>query len=309
MLNAIIIGCGDIGIRVGLRLQQQRYQVTAVVRSIESATNLESFAFNTVILDLDQSSATLPSIPSGGLIFYFAPPTEDGEQDLRMKSFLGALKSKSANPVRIVYISTTAVYADSKGAWINEQAAIQPSNLRGKRRLDAEQQLIEFQRQHPVNISILRVSGIYSANRLPFRQIKARQAILQLEIAPYSNRIHADDLAKVCIAAALNTHKPTATFNVSDGNPGSISQYFKEVALTFNLQPPPEISWEDAQKTLSPGMLSYLRESKRIDNRLMKHELGVAISYPTLTLGLKQCAAELKQKQPNTAYRTKINRK
>lgn len=296
MLNAIIIGCGDIGVRVGQQLQA-RHRITGIVRSAESAAKLASYGFNSAIFDLDQPSFTLPTIPEGSLIFYFAPPTADGEQDLRMKNFLSTLESSSSTPARIIYISTTAIYADSKGEWINEQTPTQPSHSRGKRRLDAEQQLIEFQRHHPVSISILRVSGIYSAKRLPFRQIKARQPILQLEIAPYSNRIHADDLANICIAAALNTSKSNAIFNVSDGNPGSISQYFKEVALTFNLQPPPEISWEDAQKTLSPSMLSYLRESKRIDNRLMKHELGMTLSYPTLTLGLKQCATELKAYQ------------
>lgn len=293
MLNAIIIGCGDIGVRVAQRLQQQ-CQVTGIVRSTESAVKLESFGFNMAIFDLDQPASALPAMPSNSLIFYFAPPTESGNQDLRMKNFLSTLKSSSSSPARIIYISTTAVYADSKGEWINEQTPTQPGNSRGKRRLDAEQQLIEFQRHHPVSISILRVSGIYSANRLPFRQIKARQPILQVDIAPFSNRIHADDLANICIAAALNTSKSTAIFNVSDGNPGSISQYFKEVALTFNLPPPPEISWEAAQQMLSPGMLSYLRESKRIESRLIKRELGITLCYPTLVSGLKQCATELK---------------
>ncbi len=293
MLNAIIIGCGDIGIRVGQQLLQQ-CRITGIVRSKKSAEKLISYGFNAAIFDLDQPASALPAILSDSLIFYFSPPTENGEQDLRMKNFLAALGSSPANPTRIIYISTTAVYADSKGGWINEQTPTQPSNSRGKRRLDAEQQLIDFQHQRPVNISILRVSGIYSANRLPFRQIKANQPILQLEIAPFSNRIHADDLANICIAAAFKPTKSVAIFNVSDGNPGSISQYFKTVALAFNLQPPPEISWKAAQQMLSPGMLSYLCESKRIDNRLIKRELGVTLCYPTLASGLKQCATELK---------------
>jgi nucleoside-diphosphate-sugar epimerase len=295
MLNAIIIGCGDIGLRVARQLQAKHYQVTGVVRTEESARRLTTLGFDAATVDLDQPELLLPHIPGKSLIFYFAAPTEEGEQDLRMKNFLSALASSATQPERIIYISTTAVYADSKGAWISEQSPTQPGSVRGKRRLDAEQQLIEFQRNQPVNISILRVTGIYSANRLPFRQIKAQQAILKLEIAPYSNRIHADDLTSVCIASALNTNKPIAIFNVSDGNPGSISQYFKEVALAFKLQPPPEIDWETAQQTLSPGMLSYLRESKRIDNRLMTTELGVTLRHPSLELGLKQCVAELEQ--------------
>ena len=295
MLNAIIIGCGDIGLRVARQLQAKHYQITAIVRTAESARRLTMLGFNAAAIDLDQPELLLPKIPANSLIFYFAAPTETGGQDLRMKNFLNALVSSATQAERIIYISTTAVYADSKGAWICEQSPTQPGNARGKRRLDAEQQLIEFQRNQPVNISILRVTGIYSANRLPFIQIKAQQPILALEIAPYSNRIHADDLTSVCVASALNTNKSIAIFNVSDGNPGSISQYFKEVALAFKLQPPPEIDWETAQQTLSPGMLSYLRESKRIDSRLMTAELGVTLKHPSLELGLKQCVAELAQ--------------
>ncbi|MDH3343403.1 MAG: NAD(P)H-binding protein [Gammaproteobacteria bacterium] len=295
MLNAIIIGCGDIGIRVGLQLLQQHYQVTGIVRSTGSANKLKALGFDTAIVDLDQPEPTLPLISNDSLLFYFAPPTEDGERDLRMKRFLAALTSSTTTPARIIYISTSAVYADSKGAWINEQIPTAPNNSRGKRRLDAEQQLNKLQSEQSVNISILRVTGIYSANRLPFRQIQSGQPILELAVAPYSNRIHADDLATTCIAAALKSSKPVAIFNVSDGHPGSISQYFREVALAFNLQPPPEINWEAAQQVLSPGMLSYLRESKRIDSRLMMTELGVTLNYPTLESGLKQCLTELDQ--------------
>jgi len=294
MLNALIIGCGDIGIRVGRALQQQGYNITGFVRSSESAIKLKAFDFDVSVGDLDQPTQPRPPIDSESLVFYCAPPTTEGERDLRMRRFLNSLASLSAQPARIIYISTTAVYADSKGDWINEQTPTQPSNTRGKRRLDAEQQLIEFQRHRPTAISILRVAGIYSANRLPFRQINARQPVLKLDIAPYSNRIHADDLTSICIAAAQSTTKQVAIFNVSDGNPGSISQYFREVALAFNLPAPPEITWDAAQQTLSPGMLSYLRESKRIDNRLVAKALNITLRYPTLEAGLSQCAEELK---------------
>ncbi len=301
MLNALIIGCGDIGIRVGEKLQQQGYSITTVVRSDNSAEKLKRYGFDSRCEDLDQPMLTLPTLSNDYLLFYFVPPTAEGEQDLRMSRFLSSLASAPRQPVHIVYISTTAVYADSAGNWIDETAPTQPVTARGKRRLDAEQQLIEYQHHRATTLSILRVAGIYSASRLPFRQIQARQPILKRVIAPYSNRIHADDLADIAIAAALNTTTSVAIFNASDGHPSSISQYFWEVASAFALPYPPEITWEAAHQLLSPGMLSYLRESKRIDSRRLTTELGVSLRYPTLELGLQQCVSELKQSGKQTS--------
>ncbi len=293
MLNNIIIGCGDIGRRVGLQLLQQQHTVTAVVRSDASATQLNKLGLTASVSDLDAPPLTLPSITPDTLIFYFAPPPEGGEHDQRMLNFLQALEASGTCPAKIVYISTTAVYGESGGGWIDEQSPARPVTARGKRRLDAESQLIDFQSRYPVAVTILRVAGIYSAKRLPFQQIKAGRPILKLDIAPFSNRIHAIDLAEICIAAARSNTKPLTIFNVSDGNPGSISQYYREVALTFNLPAPPEITWEAAQQQLSPAMLSYLRESKRIDSRLLTTELAISLRYPTLEAGLRQCAEEL----------------
>lgn len=293
MLNSLIIGCGDIGKRVGRLLQQRDHTVTALVRSQKSAMQLASSNFTTLISDLDNTSVSLPSLDADTHIFYFAPPSDEGDHDLRMQHFLQALTHSETQPTRIIYISTTAVYGDSRGAWIDEQTPTQPGNPRGRRRLDAENQLITYQQQRSVAVTILRVPGIYSANRLPFQQIKEGRPILKQAIAPFSNRIHANDLSEICVSAAT-CHQPSCViYNVSDGNPGSISQYFHEVALAFSLPPPPEIDWPAAEQQLSPGMLSYLRESKRIDGRLVIKSLGITLRYPTLEMGLRQCQEEL----------------
>ncbi len=292
MINNLIIGCGDIGRRVGQKLLKQ-HAVTGVVRSAETAAQLNQLGFVSCIANLDDSPVKLPAITADTVIYYFAPPPDEGEHDPRMANFLQTLTAIAAYPAKIIYISTTAVYGESAGNWVDEQSPTRPNNARGKRRLDAESQLIAFQQRHPVTITILRVAGIYGATRLPFQQIKTGKPILKLEIAPFSNRIHASDLADICIAAAQQNSPPLAIFNVSDGNPGSISQYFQQVALAFKLPAPPEITWEAAQQQLSPGMLSYLKESKRIDNRRVISELGISLRYPTLEEGLRQCAEEL----------------
>lgn len=293
MLNALIIGCGDIGVRVGGRLKPQGYGVSAVVRSGESSTRLRTRGFDTTISNLDQPHPELTLCDGNTLIFYFAPPPSSGDTDPRMKNFLGTLSNHSIQPAGILYISTTAVYGERDGNWVDEATPTHPIAARGKRRLDAESQLREYHRHQQVPVTILRVAAIYSANRLPLKQIEARTPILKLEEAPYSNRIHADDLAEICIAAAQFNRDRALIFNVSDGNPGSISQYYQQVAQRFDLPSPPLISLQEAEQQLSPGMLSYLRESKRIDNRRMLDTLRVSLRYPTLEEGLRQCVAEL----------------
>ncbi len=293
MLNAIIIGCGDIGLRVAQRLQQLNYTVSATARSQESANRLILLGFKTATIDLDAGPPTLPAINAKTVIFYFAPPPGAGEIDPRMDNFLQSLATSPALPAKVLYISTTAVYHESNGHWVNEQSPTRPLNARGKRRLDAESQLMQFQKCHPVKVTIFRVAGIYSANRLPLKQIAARKPILKLAIAPYSNRIHAIDLAEICVVAAQKKAEPLAIFNVSDGKPGSISQYYQQVAHHFMLPAPPEISWEAAQEEMSPAMLGYLKESKRVDSSLITAELAVSLHYPTLEAGLQQCVTEL----------------
>lgn len=301
MLNALIIGCGDIGIRVAQSLQQQNYALSAIVRSHASAARLTTLDISTTVMDLDHSPFTLPPIDDDTLLFYFAPPAENGEHDSRMGNFLRALTAAASSidnpcqPARVIYISTTAVYGESNGHWVNEQSPTRPNSARGKRRLSAERQLIDFQSQYSIALTILRVAGIYSAKQLPLQQIKAGKPILQLAIAPYSNRIHAIDLAEICVTAAHSKTGSLAIFNASDGNPGSISQYYQQVALTFGLPTPPGISWEVAQQQLSAAMLSYLKESKRIDSTLLMATLDISLRYPTLEAGLRQCAEELRK--------------
>jgi nucleoside-diphosphate-sugar epimerase len=137
---------------------------------------------------------------------------------------------------------------------------------------------------------ILRVAGIYGPGRLPLERIRKGLPLVREEDAPYSNRIHADDLVAVCIAAMK--HGPAGSvYNVCDGHPSTMTDYFFRVADEAGLTRPPVISLEDAQGTLSPGMMSYMRESRRLSNRRMLEELGVRLRFPSLEEGLRNCIA------------------
>lgn len=265
------------------------HAVMGLARSESSAQRLANFNIAHCRGDLDAPD-TLSGLPGlTGIVYYFAPPPSTGNDDPRLQAFLAALPQDSP-PTRIVYISTSGVYGDSHGAWIDEDWPLQPTSDRGKRRLAAENRLRQWGEQHAVPIVILRAPGIYGPDRLPLERIRQGIPVLNEQDAPWSNRIHADDLAAACLAAARRG-KPGHAYNVSDGNPTTMTDYFWHIADNFGLPRPPAISMIEAQTVLSPNMLSFLTESRRLSNRRLIEELGVTLAYPDLASGLAACRA------------------
>lgn len=283
----LIMGCGDVGVRVARQHLAQGHTVTALVRSERSATLQTAQGIQTIRADLDDP-ATLTALPTAGaLLYYFAPPPLSGECDPRMKNFLHAI-SHQALPARVVLISTSGVYGDCQGAWVNEERVPQPDSERARRRLDAEQQLRAWGVRHAVGTVILRVPGIYGPGRLPEKRLRAREPVLHEAQSPWSNRVHIMDLVRACLAAG-ERGQVGAVYNISDGNPSTMTDYFNCVADALGLERPPQISLAQARVELSAGMQSYLAESKRLDNRRMREELGVVPQYPDLRSGLMTC--------------------
>lgn len=242
---------------------------------------------NCVQADLDkpESLGKLPT--TAAIVYYLAPPPQQGVNDPRMKNFLDSI-SPDALPECIVYISTSGVYGDRKGAWVTEKTPVAADTDRSKRRLSAEQALTTWAEQHHVASVILRVSGIYSPGRLPLDRLRQGMSVLRRDEAPFSNRIHADDLALVCRAAAAAPGN-NAIYNVCDNQPSTMTDYFIAVAEHAGLPLPTEIDWQQAENELSPAMLSYLRESRRMDNSKMLRELNIKLAYPSLEEGLAAC--------------------
>jgi len=135
-------------------------------------------------------------------------------------------------------------------------------------------------------VVILRVPGIYANSRLPVERIKKRTPVVEARECGFTNRIHADDLAEVAIAA-MRIAGAGEIFNVTDGTPGKISDYLQAAALALGEQPLPEVSMAEAQTMLSVGMLSYLGESRKISNSKMLKELKVVLRYPDFREGIK----------------------
>lgn len=291
MNPVLIIGCGDIGQRVASLCQQQGAKVFGLVRSDTSANRLREQNITPIAGDLANRDS-LQALPTKEAeIYYFAPPPTEGTTDPHMHNFLSAI-NKDELPAKMVIISTTAVYGDCQGAWITEDQPVNPETDRGQRRLDAENTCRTWANQNGVPLVILRVGGIYGPGRIPITRLQKGLPILREDESPFTNRIHQDDLAQICVAAANQMKSDESgenIFNVCDCQPGTMSQYFKDVAKACGLPQPPEISREEAQNQMTAGMLSYLRESRRIDNSKLIKELNIKLMYPTLDEGLKKC--------------------
>jgi nucleoside-diphosphate-sugar epimerase len=282
----IIVGCGYVGRAVARYYVERGQSVVGIVRSDDSAAAVQ--ATGARALQLDLTHGPLDALARLGLrgerVFHFAPPPGDGEED-PLTARLVEVFDREGPPKRLVYIGTTGVYGDCGGAWVNEDRPPRPVASRARRRWDAEQRLRAWSDASGADLVILRVAGIYACDRLPLERIRSGQPVVCADEAPWTNRIHAQDLLAVCIAA-MERAPAGGLYNVSDGHPSTMTDYFHRVADAAGLPRPEEIPLAEAPGKVSPGMLSYLAESRRLDNRRMLAELGVTLRYPELAAGL-----------------------
>jgi len=288
MKKIVIAGCGYIGTRVARTWKDRGAEVTCLVRSAEHQAVLASEGLATRSCRFDDA-ADIPVLDvAGSIVYYFVPPPGGGSADSRARHFCSAI-SGSAPPAKIIYISATSVYSEKGGATVTEDSPTEPHSAMGKRRLDAEQAFLEYGRTTGTPVIILRVSGIYGPGRLPLMQISQGQPLLNEAESGPSNRIHADDLATVCLAAA-DRGEGGEIFNVSDGHPSSMTSYFNACADLLGYPRQPQVSMAEARLVMSPLMLSYVSDSRVVDNSRMIERLDVKLKYPSMLDGLSHCA-------------------
>ena len=286
--SVLIIGCGNIGQRIASHWLQHDVPVTLFGRNPARHMHLQKIGANMIVGNLDDKTSFKQLQTKDTTVYYLAPPPGTGKKDTRIQSFLESISTESL-PRSICYISTSGVYGDHQGGWVTEAAPTNPQTQRSQRRLAAEQTLTDWGNKFNIATVILRVGGIYGPGQLPLARLRRGTPILHRDLAPYSNRIHAEDLARICIATSnITGHE---IFNVSDEQHSTMSDYFLAVAKTFNLPPPPQLNWQEAEQQLSAEMLSYLRESRRMDSSKLK-QLKVKLRYPTLAEGLKASKEE-----------------
>jgi nucleoside-diphosphate-sugar epimerase len=269
----LIVGCGDVGLRIVARLRD-RFRIIATIASALRVIELRAAGTVPLVVNLDiaPSLARLRGLSTRWIDL--APPPATGISDPR------TLRLRCASGKRVeraVYISTTGVYGDRAGASLDETAQPAPTSERAQRRLAAE----AIVRAAPVHACVLRAPGIYAADRLPLERLRAATPALLAEDDVYTNHIHADDLARLAIAA-LFRGRPARVYNAVDDSQLKMGEYFDRVADRFQLPRPPRLARAALRAAISPAQYSFMSESRRLSNQRIKRELRVRLTYPTV---------------------------
>jgi nucleoside-diphosphate-sugar epimerase len=278
----LILGCGDVGMRL-LPLLRDRFRIFAVTSQTERRDQLRAAGAIPIVADLDQPATLARLARLATIVVHLAPPQSDGSKDRRTRNLTAILPEGAT----LVYVSTTGVYGDCGGALIDETHPVHPQNARAKRRADAEQVLRAWAGRCGARLGILRVPGIYAADRLPVERLQKGTPALRRDDDVYTNHIHADDLARI-IAAALFRALPGRIYHAVDDSEMKMADYFDAVADALQLPRPPRLARAELQNAVSPMLLSFMSESRRLANMRIKAELGVRLRYPHVRDALAQ---------------------
>ncbi|MDT8998902.1 NAD-dependent epimerase/dehydratase family protein [Paucibacter sp. APW11] len=285
-LRLLIVGCGDVGMRV-LRLLAGRWTVYALSSNPARSAELRDAGAIPLIGNLDRPQDLARLAGLADLVLHLAPPPGQGEVDRRSLNLIRAL-ARSGKPHRLVYASTTGVYGDCGGAAFDETRPVRAATARAQRRVDAEQRLRLFGRQHGVAVTVLRIPGIYAWDREgghPRERLARGAPVLCRDDDVYTNHIHADDLARACLLALLRG-APQRLLHVCDDADLLMGDYFDLAADLLQQPRPLRISRAEAITQMSPMQLSFMSESRRLSNRRLRTELRLKLRYPTPAEGL-----------------------
>ena len=282
----LIVGCGDVGLRVA-RLLRGRWRLLGITTSAERKAELRAAGIVPLVADLDAPATLQRAAGLADAVLHLAPPPLQGRSDPRTASLLAAL-ARRGSVRRIVYGSTTGVYGDCGGERFDETRAVAPATDRARRRVDAEQRLRVFGRRTGTPVTILRIPGIYASDRPgghPRERLARGTPVLAADDDVYTNHIHADDLARACVAA-LHRGLPQRIVHASDDTELKMGDYFDLAAGLCGLPRPPRITRAQAREQLAPMALSFMSESRRLANMRLKRELRLVLQYPTVHTGL-----------------------
>ena len=286
----LIIGCGDVGLRVARQLPP-RLRVIALTSSADRLPELRGAAILPLLGNLDQPATLRRLAGLANRVVHLAPPPSHNpswRDDPRTLALLRALRRRSL-PEALVYGSTSGVYGDCGGQQVDETWRLSPQTPRSQRRVHAEGQVRLFGRATGAPVHLLRIPGIYATDRdggTPRARLLKGTPVLRREDDVYTNHIHADDLARACLTA-LWRGRPQRISNVCDDTQLLMGDYFDLAADLYQLPRPPRVARSAASEQLPLMLLSFMGESRRLDNRRMKQELRLMLHYPAVADGLR----------------------
>jgi nucleoside-diphosphate-sugar epimerase len=283
----LIVGCGDVGLRVAARMPQSVH-VAALTSSPERVAALRSQSIVPLQGNLDVPASLRRLAGWATHVVYLAPPPSHGDVDLRARA-MGRTWLQRSQPRALVYGSTSGVYGDCHGEWVRETRVPAPRTARALRRLSAEAWIRLLGQAGGVRSTLLRIPGIYAPDRAggtPHARLSKGSPVLCAQDDVYTNHIHADDLARACIAA-LWRGRAQRVVNVSDETLLKMGDYFDLAADLYGLPRPPRVTLAQAQAQLTPMQLSFMGESRRLCNQRMRDELKLVLRYPSVAEGLR----------------------
>jgi nucleoside-diphosphate-sugar epimerase len=277
----LVLGCGDVGLRLARRFSD-RFRIFGVVRRQEAAQSVRDAGAVPVVADLDErregrrgAFGRLASLAS--TVVHSAPPPASGSDDPFTRRAIAALHRAN----RWVYLSTSGVYGDCAGAWVEESRPVAPGSDRARRRVAAEHRLRRHAARSHKALVVLRVPGIYAADRLPLDRLSRGTPALVAADDVHTNHIHAEDLARIAVVAAMRG-AGGRTVHASDGSDMKMGDYFDAVADAFGLARAPRLPRAQLREAVSPMLYSFMSESRRLSNRRLTKELRVRLHYPTV---------------------------
>jgi nucleoside-diphosphate-sugar epimerase len=271
-------GLGYSATFLARQLIAKGWQVTGTCRSRDRQVELSRFGIEAHLFDRDRRIADLPDLLSRAThLLSSVPPDDKGEPVLDLHR--PEIDAAAQRLDWIGYLSTTGVYGNRDGGWVDEMSELAPSGERGRRRVAAELGWVAL--SQPAHL--FRLAGIYGPGSSALDTVRDGRAKRIVKPGQIFSRIHVADIARVLEASMARPH-PGAAYNVCDDDPAPPSDVIAFAAALLNLPPPPEVPF--GQADLSPMARSFYDDNKRVSNSRIKRELGVALQYPSYRVGL-----------------------
>jgi nucleoside-diphosphate-sugar epimerase len=283
-MQALIFGLGYVGSAFAASLRASGWDVAATARDAEKRQWLETEGLTA--LDPADPAALAEAVYGAKAILITAAPEPPGCPAL--KALAPILETAGARPAWVGYVSTTGVYGDRGGKWVDEEAELNAPTVEGARRAAAERDWLGLGRRTGLSVAVFRLPAIYGPGRTPFEKLREGSARIVRKPGQVFNRIHVED-AVAAMRASMAEPRPGAIYNVADDEPAGADVYVEHAARLLNLPQPPEVDWTDPE--VSAGMRRFYLDNKRVSNARAKAELGWRPRYASWRDGLAALAS------------------